>query len=137
MKRRYTIGIVALIGSAIAGASVAQVGGIGQGTASRGGMESATAPATPFSTALSGTSRLPSHTTLPAQGSAAVVIPDAVTPSTEISTEQLPGSPAPASILITKETPVSVTTRARYVVRGANPACTGVSGDADVCKGWE
>jgi hypothetical protein len=127
MKHKYTVAFIALVGSAIAGGSIAEVGG---NVGSRGsvGIGNTSAPS------LSSSSR-PVVINPPA--ATAVVIPDARTPSTEISTEYLPGSPAPASILVTKETPVSVAARAKFVVRGANPACTGVSGDAEACSGWQ
>lgn len=67
-----------------------------------------------------------------------VVVPGAVSNSAQISNTPRPKSPT--YVIIPALPSVSVLAyRAMHgsPVQGANPACTGTSADADVCKGWQ
>lgn len=66
------------------------------------------------------------------------VIPGAVSTSAGISIASLPSSPTPV-VFHTLPSASVLAYRAIHgsPIQGANPACTGTSADAEVCKGWQ
>ena len=144
MKLNYKIAwTAAVLGTVMSAGTMDQVGSAsGNGAGSRGGaaIGGASGPALSTSTLPLGTDRqqLDAAPAYRAQSAVPGVIPGAVSPSAGISNAPLPSPPAPVVIPVRPSVSL-LAARAMLGIgtRGANPACTGTSADAEVCVGWE
>ena len=144
MKLAYTLALTtALLTTAMSAGTMAQMGSAsGDGAGSRGGAASGgtTGPAQSSSTLPLGTDRQQLDAAPAFRGQSALpnVITGAVGSSAGFSSAPLPSSSAPVVMPVRP----SVSLLAARAMRGtgtssSNPACTGTSANAEVCKGWE
>ena len=144
MKLNYTMALVAaMLGVTVSAGTLAQMGGgssagaLSRGDATIGGTSG---PAPSASTLPLGADRpqLDAAPAYRAQDAVPSVIPGSVPPSAGISSAPLHGSYPPVALPVRPTVPL-LATRAMLGIgtSSANPACTGVSADAEVCKGWE
>ena len=144
MKRNCKISLAAaLLGTAMTANTMAQVGGAsGTGAGSRGGATiggtTGSAPSTLTSPLGTDRQQLDAAPAFRAQGNAPGMIPDVVAQSSGMSNTPAPSSQASVPLPVRPSVSL-LAARAMLGIgtRSSNPACTGTSADADVCKGWE